>query len=71
MPAMMNETTTPGPASGTACGEHEEDAGADGRAHAEHRQLERADSSFQVIGGAMCDRSAEDGPAAQHLLGQA
>ena len=42
----------------------EEDAGG---ADAEHRQLERADSSLQVVGGTVRDRRTHHGPAPQHL----
>ena len=71
MPASTNERSTAGPASGTACGQHEEDAGADGGADAEHRQLEGADGALEILGGAVRDRRPDDGPAPQHLLGQA
>ena len=40
MPAMTNEISTAGPAFGHRLLQHDEDAGADGGADAEHRQLE-------------------------------
>jgi hypothetical protein len=51
--------------------QHDEDARADGGADTEHRQLEGADTSLQVIGRAMRDRRTDDGPAPEHLLGEA
>ena len=48
----MNEMITAGPASGTAEDKHEEDAGADRGADAEHHQLEGADRSARAGGRA-------------------
>ena len=40
--------STPGPASGTVIGHHEEDAGADGGADADHHQREHAQRALET-----------------------
>jgi hypothetical protein len=46
-------------------GQDEEDAGADRRADTEQCQLKGADTSLQMVGGAVCDRSTGNGPSTE------